>query len=386
MRIHRFTASIRAGVISSVAGLILLATPALAGMGGGYGGGNGPGGSGNAARSPNAYTVQTLTSDGFITADHNDTNLVNGWGIAAGATGPWWVANNGSGNASLIISDGTPQGLVVGLEDGATSKPTGIVFNGTASFVVTNGNDSGVALFIFASEEGKIFAWSPGVPAPPPSTQAFQVADSSPSGAIYKGLAIASTGGGDRLYATDFHNGKVDVFDGSFQPVTPAGDFVDPKIPGGFAPFGIRNINGRIFVTFAKQDADKEDDVPGQGLGFVSVFDTDGNFIARIGTHGRLNAPWGLALAPAGFGRFGGDLLVGNFGDGKINAFHISDDMKKAEPRGALRGTSKKPITISGLWGIAFGNGSSAGATTSLYFAAGPADEAHGLFGRIDPQ
>ena len=216
------------------------------------------------------------------------------------------------------------------------------------------------------------------------TNQAVVAVDNTASGASYKGLALVTTDSGSRLYATDFHNGKVDVFDGAFQPVTLSNGFVDPKIPNGFAPFGIAAVvPGRIFVTYAKQDADKADDVHGQGLGFIDAFDTDGVFLGRIAQHGRLNAPWGLALAPSDFGRFGGDLLVGNFGDGRINAYALTNDNKKGLPRGALRGTNHKPLVIEGLWGIAFGNGGAAGPTNVLYFAAGPGDEAHGLFGSI---
>jgi uncharacterized protein (TIGR03118 family) len=220
---------------------------------------------------------------------------------------------------------------------------------------------------------------------PGPTSSALLALDRSSTGAIYKGLTLALTDAGDRLYVTDFHNRRVDVFDGAFQPVAlAAGAFVDPGIPGNFAPFGIRNLQGRIFVTYAKRDSAGEDDVAGPGLGFVSVFDTDGRFLARLVTRGLLNAPWGLALAPAGFGRFGGDLLVGNFGDGRIVAYHLSDDLRKAVPEGVLRGSDRRPIVIEGLWAIQFGNGALAAPIDSLFFTAGPGDERHGLFGRIE--
>jgi uncharacterized protein (TIGR03118 family) len=171
----------------------------------------------------------------------------------------------------------------------------------------------------------------------------------------------------------------VDVFDGTFSPATTAGGFVDPGLPAGFAPFGIQNLQGRIYVAYAKQDEDAEDEVAGKGLGFVSVFDTAGNFLARVASGEPLNAPWGLTIAPAGFGRFSGNLLVGNFGNGRINAY----DLATFEPRGHLKTADHRPLAVDGLWGIAFGNGVGAGPTTTLFFAAGPDDETHGLFGSI---
>jgi uncharacterized protein (TIGR03118 family) len=346
---------------------------------GDYGGPSG-GSSDAASRSRNSYAETILVSDGFVTADTTDANLVNAWGIAASAAGPWWVSDNHSGKSTLYNGTGAAQALIVDVP----GDPTGIVFYGGTNFIVSNGVDSGSALFLFASEDGTISGWSPGVPPPPPSTQAQVVVNNSASGAIYKGIAYATTTDGDRLYATDFHNGKVDVFDGAFAPVSTAGAFVDPKIPRGYAPFGIQNIAGHIFVTYAKQDANKEDDLHGQGLGFISVFDTSGQFLSRLVSHGRLNAPWGMALAPDNFGKFSGDLLVGNFGDGKILAYQLTVGLKKGLPRGILRGQNKKPIVIDGIWGIGFGNGASSGATNALYFAAGPQDETHGLFGKVE--
>ena len=185
----------------------------------------------------------------------------------------------------------------------------------------------------------------------------------------------------DFLYAADFHNNRVDVFDSSFHPV-PGAAFVDRGLPAGFAPFGIQLIAGNVFVWYAKQDEDAEDEIAGDGLGFVSAFDPDGTFIARVASRDALDAPWGMAIAPANFGRFSGDLLVGNFGDGRINAF----DPTTFEPRGHLKDVGGKAVVIDGLWGIAFGNGAAAGPTNVLYFAAGPHDQSAGLFGRIDAQ
>ena len=323
----------------------------------------------------NSYTVHNLVSDGTIPADHTDTNLVNGWGLVASATSPWWVADNGTAKSTLYSGTGTVLSLVVSVP----GAPTGIVFNGGSSFVVSSGGSSGPARFIFASEDGTISGWNPAVPPPPTSTQAIVAVDNSPAGAIYKGLAIATTAAGSFLYTADFHNARVDVFDGTFAPVTVPGAFTDPGLPKGFAPFGIQNLQGRIYVAYAKQDANAEDEIAGEGLGFVDVFDTSGMFLARVASRDALNAPWGLAIAPAGFGRFSGNLLVGNFGDGRINAF----DLATFEPRGHLKTADHKPLKVDGLWGIGFGNGVGSGPTTTLYFAAGPDDESHGLFGSI---
>jgi uncharacterized protein (TIGR03118 family) len=327
----------------------------------------------------NAYVVHNLVSDGVHPADTTDPNLVNAWGLTAGPTTPWWVADNGTDLSTLY----TAAGAKVALEVQVGGGPTGAVFNGTTSFVVTNGTASGPALFLFASEDGAIRGWNPAVPPPPPSHQAQVAVDRSSVGAIYKGLAIGSTpSSGPLLYATDFHNGRVDVFDGSFNLVSTPGAFTDPGLPTGYAPFGIQSIGTQVFVTYAKQDADREDEIGGQSLGFVDVFDMSGAFQGRVATRGQLNAPWGLALAPDSFGRFAGDLLVGNFGDGEIHAFQLEDGTWV--PRGALRGTDGRRIAIDGLWALEFGNGApNNGPTDTLFFTAGPDEESHGLFGTI---
>jgi uncharacterized protein (TIGR03118 family) len=337
-----------------------------------------PGPSVASAAPRNAYTVTNLVSDVPGLAPNLDPNLINAWGLVAGPTSPWWVADNEPSVSTLYTGDGTPLPLIVLV----AGNPTGTVFNGGPNFVVTNGSDSGPAVFMFATESGTILGWNPAVPPPPFSTQAFVVADRSGVGAKYKGLAIASTPGGDFIYATDFHNARVDVFDGAFNLVTTPGAFVDPKLPSGFAPFGIREIGGVLFVTYAKQDADHQDDVGGQGHGFVDMFDTGGAFLGRVATRGQLNSPWGLALAPAGFGRFGGDLLVGNFGDGHINAYALKHGAY--HHRGELRGPGGEKLAIDGLWAIAFGNDGPAGPSGTLFFTAGPDHESHGLFGTIE--
>ena len=321
----------------------------------------------------NAFTVQNLVSDGAVPADHTDPNLVNGWGITRGPTTPWWVADNGTDVSTLYRGDGTIVPLVVSVPGG----PTGTVFNNTSSFVLRG---IAPARFLFATEAGTIRGWNPAVNA----NEAVIGANRSSDAAKYKGLAIGSTAEGDRLYATDFHNGRVDVFNGSFVALSRPGAFTDPNLPAGYAPFGIQNIGGWIYVTYGKQDEERADELHGPGLGIVDVYDARGTFLRRAITGGALNAPWGMAIAPAGFGEFGGDLLVGNFGDGQINAYRITAQ-GEYQLHGVLRQTNGEPIVIDGLWGIGFGNGAAAGPLTSLYFAAGPDDEAHGLFGVIHP-
>jgi uncharacterized protein (TIGR03118 family) len=324
------------------------------------------------------YAVKNRTSDDGAMTRHTDANLINAWGLAAGPGTPWWVANNGTATSTLYLAGGQPLGFLVVQVPGA---PTGIVYNGGTHFRLKKGRRSSPAAFLFASEDGTISGWSAKVPGPILSHDAVVVVDSSLAGAIYKGLAIASTPDGDFLYAADFHNGRVDVFDGDFNAAGAVGAFVDPNLPSGFAPFGIQNIGGHIFVAYAKQDAEGKDEVQGPGLGYVSEFDAAGMFVARVASGGALNAPWGLAMAPAaGFGPVSGHLLVGNFGDGRINAYEAA---APHTPKGPLRNKVGLPIAIDGLWGIAFGNGGAAGPTSVLYFTAGPQNETHGLFGSI---
>jgi len=322
------------------------------------------------------YEQHNLVSDGAVPADLVDAALVNAWGLVASGTSPWWVADNGADLSTLYNGNtGAKQALTVSVP----GAPTGVVFNGGTGFAVSNGTATAPARFIFATEEGTILGWSPAVAL----TQAVVAVDNSAGGAVYKGLAIASTAAGDRLYAANFHAGTVDVFDAGFHPVS-AG-FSDVALPSGYAPFGIRNLGGTIYVTYALQDADRKDDVAGVGHGFVNAFDTDGHLLRRVASRGRLNSPWGLALAPADFGQFGANLLVGNFGDGHINAFDLQrfEANGELQERGQLHAANGPPVTIDGLWALAFGNGASAGPTNALFFTAGPFDEEHGLFGKL---
>jgi uncharacterized protein (TIGR03118 family) len=323
------------------------------------------------------YAVRNLVSDGGIVAEHADPGLVNAWGIAFNPTAFVWVANNGTATSTLYDGNGVKNPLVVNIPAGmrGAAKPTGIVYSGSNDFAVTQAGKSGPSRFIFASESGTVTGWSPTVNV----TNAVLGYD-APDGAIYKGLALGSNGTENFLYAADFHNGKVDVLNRVFTKVTLAGDFRDPHLPAGYAPFGIQNILGDIYVLYAKQDADAEDEIAGQGFGFVSVFNTNGQFIRRVVSRGELNAPWGIALAPADFGRFSGRLLIGNFGDGKINAY----DVASGRFVGQLRDTKGHALKIDGLWGLSFGNGVLNQPTNSLFATAGPNDEANGLYARID--
>jgi uncharacterized protein (TIGR03118 family) len=324
------------------------------------------------------YQQRNLVADSTAAmAENVDPNLLNPWGIAFNPFGFVWVADNHSGKSTLYDGDGHPQTLVVTIPGapGAIGNPTGIVFYGGPGFIVRRGTATAPARFIFASEDGTISAWAPQVD----PTNAIRVAGNP--NAIYKGLAVSAGGTGPLLYAADFRNNRIDVFDTNFAPVTlPGQPFRDPHLPGDYAPFGLQQINGDIYVTYGKQNADRDEEVIGAGNGFVSVFSPNGQFVRRFASHGVLNAPWGLALAPASFGRFANRLLVGNFGDGTINAF----DVDSGRFVGKLRGTNHQPIRIDGLWGIAFGNGLANQPTNTLFFAAGPNDEQNGLYGRLD--
>ena len=332
------------------------------------------------------YHQFNILSDVPGVAKTTDTQgqLVNPWGIAFSATGPFWISDNGSGQSTIYA--GSPvvqQGLVVTVPaapggDGGT--PTGIVFNGTGTFGVTENGVSGSSFFIFATEDGTLAGWNPAVDL----HNAVRVVDNSlpggvdhsELGAVYKGLAIVTTPTGSFIYATNFRDRKVEVYDSNFTYVK---SFRDPNVPSNYAPFGIQAIGQKLYVTYAQQDAEKHDDVRGPGHGFVDVFGPHGTLQQRLVTQGALNSPWGVALAPANFGAFSNALLIGNFGNGWINAF----DPSTGAFLGSLEDAHSQPIAIDGLWGLAFGNGKSAGRTNELFFTAGIQGEAHGLFGKL---
>jgi uncharacterized protein (TIGR03118 family) len=321
------------------------------------------------------YVQTNLVSDIPHLTGTTDPHLVNAWGLAFTPTSPAWVADNGTG-FSTLYSGSTIIPLVVtiappkNVEGPAT--PTGIVFNGTGGFNVTAHDKTGSSLFIFDTEDGTISGWSPSVD----GTNSILGVDNHDSGAIYKGLAIGTVDQHTFIYATNFFSGWVEMYDSSFGWVK---NFTDTSLPMGYAPFGIRNINNLLYVTYALQDEDRADDVGGRGHGFVDVFDLNGTMVKRLISNGELNSPWGLALAPANFGELSGDLLVGNFGNGHVNAYNIQT--------GAFIGSMRRPsgtvLEIPGLWALAFGNGGAAGPTTTLLFTAGPNEESHGLFGTI---
>lgn len=310
------------------------------------------------------YRQTNLVSDIPGMALVTDPSLVNPWGMAASATGPWWVSDNGTNLSTLYNgTTGAKSALVVGLTDDA---PTGLVFNSTSNFLLPSG---GKALFIFSTESGSIDAWNGAQ-----GTTAINAA--TIDGAAYKGLAIGTANSASYLYAADFAQGKVQVFNSTFTPTTLSGNFTDPNLPAGYAPFGVKNLGGKIYVTYAQQGAGI-DEVDGPGKGFVDVYDTNGNLLSRVASGGTLNAPWGLTLAPSNFGDFSNDLLVGNFGDGTINAF----DPNSFAFLGQLLDVNGNPISIDGLWDLNFGNGGNGGAKDNLYFSAGLNGEDDGLVG-----
>jgi uncharacterized protein (TIGR03118 family) len=327
------------------------------------------------------YKLTLLASNMPGVAPTTDPNLQNGWGLARSGGSPWWVADNSSDKTTIYNGAGALQ--MIGGQPFQTVEggPTGAVFSGiTGQFLVgttVSPTTLGTSNFVFATEHDGIRAWRGG------STAALVTVPNT-TGAIYKGLAISnSTALGPRLYATDFHNARVDVFDGSWHMVNDPGAFTDPHMKHHYAPFGIQTILDRVFVTYAKQDKAAEDELHGKGRGFVDAYDLAGHFLGRVAQRGELDAPWGLAWAPAGFGRFGGDLLVGNFGDGRINAYEEKDN-GHFEHRGTLKDADGKKLEIDGLWALEFGNGGSNGTPNDLYFTAGPNDEADGLFGKIN--
>jgi uncharacterized protein (TIGR03118 family) len=318
---------------------------------------------------PGGYNeVKLVADDASLGATTVDANLVNPWGLAFSAGGTLWVSNNATHTSTLYNGAGVKQALVVAIpKSGATTggSPTGQVFNPTTDFAINGGNK---ASFIFSNEDGTIAAWNSGA-------SAIVVADRSTNGAVYKGLALAANAGANFLYAANFKARQVDVFDRTFKYVS---SFTDASIPAGYAPFGIHTINGQLWVTFAKQKGpDNVDDQPGVGNGYVVIFNTDGTVVKRFASNGKLNSPWAVVLAPAGWGSAAGNILIGNFGDGVIGAY----DATTGAFRGFLNDANKVPLSIPGLWDLKYGVGSAP--ATSLYFTAGPSGETHGLLGTI---
>jgi len=313
------------------------------------------------------FVVRTVASDRM------DRQLVNAWGLASSPTGPWWVANEARASSTLYDGDGRKQAMEVRV----TGGPTGVVYYGGRGFVVREGRASGAARFLYACEDGTIRAWSPVVPHSW-STEAVVAVDDGPTGALFRGLTLAR----DRLYVADFHNARVLMYDSRWRPVVRQGAFVDPAIPVWYAPFGIQAIGDRIVVTYAWRAPVNGNDAPTGG--YVDEFDLDGRLVAHVGGKGQLDEPWGVALAPRGFGRFGGDLLVANFGTGAINAY--------TRHGGGWAPHGRLPVKAPGVWGIAFGNGAGAGPRTTLFYAAGPHRwhgvtevDIHGVLGAISP-
>jgi uncharacterized protein (TIGR03118 family) len=325
----------------------------------------------NSAGAATEFNVTNLVSDGTVPAVTIDPSLINPWGVSFGPTSPFWVSDNGAGVSTLYTGAGAKLGLTVTIPPPAggapPAAPTGQVFNSTGSFTI-NGTRP---LFLFDTEDGTIAGWAGSF-----GTTA-QLAPTPQVDAVYKGLAIASDGAGDHLYASDFHNGDIQMFTNGFAaaPTT----FTDPTVAAGYAPFNVQTLNGELYVTFALQDADRHDDVAGAGHGYVDVFNLDGTFNRRIvSLGGEINSPWGLAIAPSSFGDFAGDLLVGNFGDGTISAFN--DVTGTFE--GRLLGRDGNPLQFGDLWALTPGNGVT-GSLQDIYFTAGLSDEAHGLFGSL---
>ena len=339
---------------------------------------------GQAKASGNSYIVNKLVSD-LPGAAVMDPNLKNPWGVAFSPSGsPFWISDNNSGFSSLYLGDGkivplgpNPPGAVIipGI-NGNPGTPSGVIWNGSSAFKVPN--TSSTAAFIFDTEDGTIAAWGGGLT---PANQAVTVVDNSAggTGAVYKGLASGVNVHGFFLFATNFRAAAVEVYDSNFQLAATAGGFQDPGIPAGYSPYGIFNIDGNLWVTYAKQNATKHDSAAGPGRGFVDVFDTDGNLLMQFAQQGTLNAPWGVARASQAFGMFSGDILVGNFGDGRVNVFDSGGNFlaQLMTPKGT-------PLVIDDLWTLTLGGGAKSSSST-LYFTAGIHNQTDGLFGTITP-
>ncbi|HEX3476588.1 MAG TPA: TIGR03118 family protein [Kofleriaceae bacterium] len=329
-----------------------------------------------------AYQQTNLVSNVAGLAPTIDPNLLNPWGIAWAPGGALWASDNNGSVSTLYNGAGAIVPLVVTIPPADSSAPTGMVWNPNPNQFVIPGTTVG-ATFIFNGEDGTITAWNPAAdPVVAGKSTASLVIDNSASGAVYKGLAYGTNARGNFIFATNFNSGRVEAYDTKFTLTALDGAFTDPGLPAGYAPFGISNIDGDLFVTYARQDAAKHDPVRGDGLGFVDVFTTNGKFVRRFASRGVLNAPWGVVRAPLGFGRFGGEILVGNFGNTGRFAGWISAFNNRGSFLGELRGPNGRPIAIDGLWALSFGTFATSDGDT-LYFTAGIHDEADGLFGKL---
>jgi uncharacterized protein (TIGR03118 family) len=378
----------RAAVSAQLGIVCALTVVACGGDGGGAGQGTPPAAMGftDTALVSNSNTV-------LATAKTIDANLQNPWGIAVAPGAPFWIADNNNNLSTLYSGIGANEtqavtgsnnvGIAIPASAaGVPANPTGQVFNRGGGFLIPTNHGQESALFIFDGEGGTISAWATDSGATAFTAYDDGVANGADH-AVYKGLAVGTVGGAAFLYATDLHNNKVDVFDTNFaKPAAMQGKFIDPNLPAGFGPFGIQALNGNLYVTFAQQDAAKHDETTGAGLGYVDVFDFSGNFVSRFASAGALNAPWGIAMAPAGFGSLQGDVLVGNFGDGTISIFS-PNGTALANFEGPLMSTAGQPITFPGLWSLVFGNGDADKPVTTLFYTAGFADQTDGVFGGI---
>jgi uncharacterized protein (TIGR03118 family) len=334
------------------------------------------------ARAATEFYVSNLVSDGYVPAATIDPNLINPWGISKTATSPLWVSDNGAGMATVYNGGtGAKLGLAPTIAPPSgqtfTSAPTGTVATGSTTDFLLNGNSNSAAAFIFDTEDGTISGWSNSVS---PTSSVLKVDNyANGAGAVYKGLAISGAPGTEVLYAANFRAGDVEMYNNHFGLT---GTFTDPNVMSGYAPFNVQVLNGNLFVTFALQDSAKHDDMAGAGNGYVDEFSLAGVFEKRLVSQGgQVNSPWGLDIAPASFGTFAGDLLVGNFGDGTISAF----DPTNGTFVGTLDGRDGKPLMLGDLWALTTGNGGAGGSPNSVYFTTGIVDEAHGLLGSITP-
>ena len=333
-----------------------------------------------------SFHQTNLVSDIPGRAQTFDKDLKNPWGLSSSPTSPIWVSDNNAGVSTLYNGAGQKVPLTVTIPapgGGPGGTPTGTVFNPTSDFPITSsdGKKTAKSIFLFDTEDGTVLGWNPGIggnSATIAVDRSSAVDGAGDVGAVYKGLTNGSVGSNNYLYAANFRFGTVDVFDGQFHLQSWAGAFTDSSLPAGFAPFGIQNIGGLIYVTYALQNGEKHDDVSGPGNGFVDIYTTAGALVRRFASRGSLNSPWGLALAPSTFGNFHNDILVGNFGDGRINGFTAAGSF-----RGQLKSETSAPIQNDGLWGLRFGNGGNGGDVNTLFFSAGLNDEADGLFGSI---